>query len=72
MMMDINPYSINDLKKVHGIMMNLIINQSGKFRNTNEGVFDENGKCIHMCPPPEHVNNLMKKLFVAIDRKKSN
>ena len=72
MMMDINPYSINDLKKVHGIMMNLIINQSGKFRNTNEGVFDENGKCIHMCPPPEHVNDLIKKLFKWMKGNKDN
>lgn len=60
---EINPYSIEDLKKVHGIMTHLLINESGTFRKGNEGVFDENGNCIHVCPPPEQVDELMKQLF---------
>ena len=60
---DVNPYSISDLKKMHAIMTHLIIDGSGVFRRGNEGVFDENGNCIHVCPPPEQVNSLMKDLF---------
>lgn len=62
-MNDVNPYSISDLKKMHAIMTHLIIDGSGVFRRGNEGVFDENGNCIHVCPPPEQINSLMKDLF---------
>ena len=60
---EMNPYSINDLKKIHGIMTYLTVSESGKFRSDNEGVFDENGNCIHICPPPDKVNGLMTDLF---------
>ena len=49
---EVNPYSIKDLKKIHGIMTYLTVSESGEFRKGNEGVFDEDGNCIHMCPPP--------------------
>lgn len=59
----VNAYSIKDLKKVHGVMTYLTVLESGEFRKGNEGVFDEKGNCIHVCPPPEQVNDLMKQLF---------
>ena len=59
----VNPYSITDLKKVHGIMTYKTIELAGIFRTGNEGVFDGNGNCIHVCPPPEQVDYLMKELF---------
>ena len=59
----VNQYSINDLKKIHGVMTYLTVDESGEFRKGNEGVFDENGNCIHVCPPPEQVDELMKQLF---------
>ena len=60
---EVNQYSIKDLKKVHGVMTYLTVNESGVFRKGNEGVFDEKGNCIHVCPPPEQVDGLMKQLF---------
>ena len=60
---EVNQYSIKDLKKVHSVMTYLIVDESGEFRKGNEGVFDENGNCIHVCPPPEQVDGLMKQLF---------
>lgn len=60
---EMNPYSINDLKKIHGIMTYLTVSESGKLRSGNEAVFDENGNCIHICPPPDKVNGLMTALF---------
>ena len=59
----VNQYSIKDLKKIHGVMTYLTVDESGEFRKGNEGVFDENGNCIHVCPPPEQVDELMKQLF---------
>ena len=60
---EVNQYSIKDLKKVHGVMTYLTVDEAGEFRKGNEGVFDEKGNCIHVCPPPEQVDELMKQLF---------
>ena len=62
MMKEVNPYSLKDLKKIHGIITFLTVKDSGNFRTHNEGVFDGD-KCIHVCPKPEMVNNLMEQLF---------
>lgn len=70
MLKDINPYSIDDLKRVHGIMTFLVENVSGEFRTTSEGVFDENGNCIFICPPGERVNSLMNDLFDWLNKNK--
>ena len=67
MIKKIDPYLINEFKRIHGIMTNKLVRDSGKFRNGNEGVFDENGNCIHICPPPEQVDYLMKELFKWIN-----
>lgn len=67
MIKKIDPYSINEFKRIHGIMTNKLVRDSGEFRNGNEGVFDENGNCIHICPPPEQVDYLMKELFKWIN-----
>ncbi len=71
-MMEVNPYSLTDLKKMHGILTNLTVEESGKFRTHNEGVFDEDGNCIHVCPPPEQVDGLMKQLFSFMKNNKDN
>ncbi len=63
MINSVDAYSIKDLKKVHGVMTYLTVDESGEFRKGNEGVFDEKGNCIHVCPPPEQVDELMKQLF---------
>ncbi|MBQ6716332.1 MAG: Fic family protein, partial [Clostridia bacterium] len=49
-----DPYSVSDLKKLHGIMTDLTVHESGIFRSGNEGVFRGN-KCIFMAPPPSLV-----------------
>lgn len=59
---EFNPYSIKDLKKAHGIMTYLTVNESGTFRKGPEGVFDVD-VCIHVCPKPEMVDGLMNDLF---------
>ena len=37
---EINPYSIADLKRFHGIMTKYIVDESGGFRHGEEGVFN--------------------------------
>ena len=59
---EIDPYSLEDLKKIHGIMTAGIVHESGDFRKGEEGVFS--GKaCIFIAPPPNMVPHLMKDLF---------
>ena len=70
-MRKVNPYSIKDLKEIHGIMTYLTVADSGNFRKGREGVFDENGNCIFVCPPPEHVVELMNQLFIWMNSKKN-
>ena len=62
MLTKVDPYSIEDLKKVHGVMTFLTVEESGEFRKGSEGVFDGE-KCIFICPPADRVNELMNNLF---------
>lgn len=60
---EINPYSIKDLKKFHGIMTKYVVEESGDFRRGEEGVF--NGEqCIFMAPPARFVPQLLDDLFI--------
>ena len=58
----INPYSIDDLKIVHGIMTFLTVEETGRFRNHGEGVYDGD-KCIFVAPSEKLVPELMENLF---------
>ena len=58
----INPYSIKDLKKYHGIMTKYVVEESGDFRLGEEGVFNGD-QCIFMAPPARFVPQLMDELF---------
>ncbi len=57
-----DPFSLEELKRLHGVMTNMTVRQSGVFRDHNEGVFRGN-KCIFMAPPPELVPDHMQSLF---------
>ena len=52
---EIDPYSIEELKKFHGIMTKYIVEESGDFRSGEE--------CIFMAPPARFVPQLMNELF---------
>ena len=58
----IDPFSIDDLKKMHGIMTYGTVDESGEFRKGNEGVFSGD-KCIFIAPPPELVPGLINDLL---------
>ena len=60
--LDINPYSTVDLLKYHGIMMESLVDDSGKFRLRQEGVFDGDN-VIFIAPPHDLVPELISNLF---------
>lgn len=59
---EIDPTSIDDLKRIHGVMTYLTVEESGIFRTGPEGVFSGD-RCIFVCPPPDMVNELMNNLM---------
>ena len=59
---EINLYSIRELKQFHGIMTKYLVEESGKFRSGEEGVFNGD-QCIFMAPPARFVPGLMEELF---------
>lgn len=71
MLTKMNPYSLEDLKKIQGIMTFLTVEDSGEFRKGSEGVFDGD-KCIFICPPADRVNQLMIDLFTWMKDNKDN
>lgn len=66
----INPYSVSDLKRVHGIMTFNTVEESGTFRKGQEGVFKGN-KCIFIAPPPHMVPKLIQDLFEWMQENKT-
>ncbi len=59
---ELDPFSVADLLKVHGIMMTALIDEPGKFRNSGVCISDGE-KIIHIAPPADFVPSLIKELF---------
>ena len=57
-----DPFSIDEPKRLRGVMTYLTVDESGQFRRGEEGVFD-GGRCIFMAPPAMRVSALMDDLF---------
>ncbi|MDE6276146.1 MAG: Fic family protein [Clostridia bacterium] len=59
----LNPFNIDHLLFAHGIMMQDLVQEAGRFRSGGVGVFN-GGKLIHMAPPAQfvrrHIENLLK------------
>ena len=59
---EVDPYSVEDLKKLHGILTFLLEDDAGKFRNHGEAVYDGDIQ-IFLAPPHTMVPSLMDNLF---------
>ena len=62
MMLSLDPYSVKDLLKVHGHMMQKLISENGKFRSGGVGVF-AGETLVHMAPPAHLVPSQIQDLF---------
>ena len=60
---DKNPFLEKDLKYIHSVMTKDLIELSGKYRTTGEGVIDNKGNLIFIAPPKEMVPTLMSNLI---------
>lgn len=63
MLPSFDPFSLADLKKAHGVMMQGLMKEAGQWRSGSVGVINEQGKVIHVAPPQDMAASLMKQLF---------
>ncbi|RBQ30379.1 cell filamentation protein Fic [Arcobacter sp. FW59] len=61
-----NPYKIDDLFKVHSLMMNQLLENVGKFRDIKVAVKGDD--IVHIAPPPVQVPKLIKQLFEWLEK----
>ena len=66
-----DPYSVEELKRLHGLLTKYTVDESGAFRRGEEGVFDGD-RCIFMAPPAHLVQQLMDDLFGWMAREKDS
>lgn len=62
LMLELDPLSIDDLLKAHGLMMAGLVPEKGRFRSRGVGIFDGE-KLIHMAPPAELVPGQIRNLI---------
>ena len=66
----LDPLSSKDLLKAHGLMTAGLVDNPGKWRKCNVGVFNARGEAMHHAPPWDQVPLLMKDLFAWLKRSK--
>lgn len=59
----IDAFSLTDLQKVHAIMMDGLVSESGMLRTGDVGVFDANGTVVHVAPPATVAREQIEQLF---------
>jgi len=62
LLLTLNPYQEKDLLQAHRLMMNELVNRSGKYRRDGVGIFDGRS-VVHVAPPADRVPFLMGDLF---------
>ncbi|RLP10747.1 Fic family protein [Propionibacterium australiense] len=67
LMDELDPYSLADLLRTHGVMMAGLVDDAGRFRNANAGVFDGD-RLIHAGTPAGYVPEVMADLFDWMSR----
>lgn len=69
---NINPYSIDDLLKIHGITMNGLVSETSKIRTGQVGVYNKDGKVVHLAPSAKLVSGQLEQLFDWIKNSSAN
>jgi Fic family protein len=59
----LNPFSVEDLLKAHGVMLRGLSGEAGQFRSGNVGVVDSEGRVLHFGTLPEYVPGLVEQLL---------
>lgn len=68
----LDPYSVEDLLKAHGIMVKGLRDDAGEFRNKTVGVVDSNGNVVHFGTLPQYVPQLVGELLDWVKNEETN
>lgn len=68
----LDPYSVEDLLKAHGVMVKGLRDDAGEFRNNPVGVVDSNGNVIHFGTLPQYVPQLVGELLDWVKNEETN
>ena len=60
---ELDPYSVDDLLKAHGVMTRGLVEESGMFRSRSVGVVDQEGHVLHFGTLPQYVPDLVMELL---------
>ena len=60
---ELDPYSVNDLLKAHGIMVRGLIEEAGQFRSRNVGAVDSEGRILHFGTLSQYVPDMVESLL---------
>ena len=63
MLDSLDPYSVDDLLKAHGVMTRGLVEESGCFRSRPVGVVDKQGNILHFGTLPDYVPELVAELL---------
>ena len=63
LMDSLEPYSVDDLLKAHGVMTRGLVEESGCFRSRPVGVVDKQGNILHFGTLPDYVPRLVTELL---------
>lgn len=69
---NIDPYNVNDLLKIHGIMMNGLVKEAGRIRTGQVGVYNQKGEVVHLAPPAELAHQQLIQLFKWLKTSNTN
>ena len=60
---ELDPYSVDDLLKAHGVLTRGLLEESGVFRTRPVGVVDQKGNILHFGTLPQYVPGLVGELL---------
>ena len=69
---EVDPFEINDLLKIHGIMMKDLVGGAGMLRSGQVGVYKGDKEVVHVAPPKDMVPTLLGQLFDWVKSAKVN
>ncbi len=69
---EIDPFSIDDLLKIHKIMMDGLVRDAGQIRSGQVGVYSQDDKVVHLAPPAEFVPEQLTQLFAWVKNSTAN
>ena len=63
MLDELDPFSVEDLLKAHGVLTRDLVDEAGEFRTRPVGVVDNSGQIIHFGTLPQYVPGLVSELL---------